>query len=119
MRSPEQLIAVGKLRGKAIAQLGAHFIAAAVDARPDGGDHVFGFNAKMLAHGARAFFDDSRQRATPAGVKRPDRATLTIGNQHRNAIGRLDAQQHPRAVRDQPIAGQLLSRNLLDEVNHV
>ena len=97
-------------------ELGANFradrVAALTNARPDGSTKIARRAGELAPHFADALLDDPCDCAAPACMKRADDALLHVCDQHRNAIGRLDCQQHTGDIRDHAVAG----RRVLDNV---
>ena len=79
--------------------LRADFVAAAADARAEGGNHVFGPRAEFHLHAAESFCGYAGQRAAPAGMNRRDRTPFRVGQKNGNAIRRLNSQQNAAIAR--------------------
>lgn len=93
-----------KLRGEFSDDFVAHFVATPADSRPERGDDVLRARAKFHLHPTKSFFSDALRRSAPARMNRGDGAMFRIGEQNRNAIGRLHHQQRPRFASDERVA---------------
>ena len=94
-------------------------IAAAPNARTDGGFQIARTGAKILPHFADALFNDALNGSAPAGVKDSDRVALGIHQDYRKAIGGKNRQQDTRGKGDQSVSGERVFGCVCDTMNDV
>ncbi len=104
---------VGKLRFEFLLHFFSDGITALPYARPDGGDEIFRTGAKFQPHTPHPVFHNARQSASPPCMKGRDRPLFAVGNENRDAIRRLDAQQDTRLVGHQAITLEQRGRLVL------
>lgn len=115
----KQLAGVVELRLELLPHFGTNLVAARVNARTDGGAQIGGMGAEIAPHVSDAFFCDPLQRASPTGMKNPDRMFSGINQLQGKAVCRLNGNQNSGDIRDQAIPRHDLSGDLADPVNDV
>jgi len=70
------------------------------------GNQILWPRAELEPHSPHANLDDAFNRAAPAGMEGRHRPALAVGDQHRNAVCGLDAQQQAElsVIRPSPYA---------------
>lgn len=100
---------IGKIRGKALAQLAADLIALSADTRAYGCYDIqrrdSGFCRKR--NGARSY---SRRGPAPAGMYCGTEAPPFVGDKHGNAIGCPHSEQNSAFRREQTVCGRIKIR---------
>ena len=115
----EEVACVFKLRLEFRFDLLAHFIAALLNPRSDGGNNIFRPGAVFAPHHAKPFLRNAGYRSTPAGVKCSNGFVFRIGNQDGKAVGGENAKSNSGNIGDHAIAGESFSRKRGDDVNDV
>src|ERR1035438_5418797 len=87
---------------------GKHFfpycITTGTDAGTNGSDQIPRLGTEFQTHLAHTQFDDALDSSTPPRMKGRHDALLAIGQQDRNAIGRLNGKKQARLGRDQAVS---------------
>ena len=64
-----------------------------MNAGTDRGFEIARIGAEAAVHFAHSFFDDALDGAAPSGMKNADRVALCVDQNHRQAVGGLNAKQ--------------------------
>ena len=102
----EKIPGIGKIRPKKRPHLVSDRITTGANARPDRRQKPGRIGTEFCAHAGNSQLHDALHSPPPACVKCRYRAMSRIHDQHRNAVGCLYANQHPRPVRHQPVGGR-------------
>ncbi len=108
----EKFVAVRKVFSKSIDDFRTNFVATRTRRGSNRDAHLLGARSVQSRHTLQRLSSDRRQRPSPTGMNRRERARLRIANQNRHAVGSLNNCQNIFSFADDGIAVIVVSTGI-------